>query len=75
VGRANGARVRRWFQDTNAGWSAVRADPRLPVPNTLLDQAHQTMERNLFAMTGFHHPGGRQQAWLTGVAHLYNLVP
>jgi hypothetical protein len=26
-------------------------------------------------MKGFHHPGGSQQAFLTGFARLYNLVP
>ena len=26
-------------------------------------------------MKGFHHPDGSQQAFLTGLAHLYNLVP
>ena len=26
-------------------------------------------------MHGFHHPGGSQQAFLTGLAHLYNLIP
>src|SRR2546430_160735 len=75
VGMANGARVRRWFQDKKAGWYAVLADPRMPVTSTLLDQAHNTIERKLFAMKGFHHPGGSQQAFLTGLAHLYNLVP
>jgi hypothetical protein len=39
------------------------------------DQAHNTSERKLFAMKGFHHPDGSQQAFLTGLAHLYNLVP
>jgi hypothetical protein len=29
----------------------------------------------LFAMKGFHHPRGSQQAFLTGLAHLYNLIP
>ena len=33
------------------------------------------MARKLFAVKGFHHPGGSQQAFLTGLAHLYNLVP
>jgi len=28
----------------------------------------------LFAMKGFHHPGGSQKAFLTGLAHLYNLI-
>jgi hypothetical protein len=47
----------------------------MPVTNTLLDQAHNAFERKLCAMKGFHHPGGSQQAFLTGLAHLYNLVP
>jgi hypothetical protein len=38
-----------------------------------LDQAHNAIERKLFAMKGFHHPGGSQRAFLTGLAHLYNL--
>jgi hypothetical protein len=75
AGVANGARVRRWFQDKKAGWYAVLADPQMPVTSTLLDQAHNTIERKLFAMKGFHHPSGNQQAFLTGLAHLYNLVP
>jgi hypothetical protein len=75
AGTANGARVRCWFQDKKAGWYAVLADPQMPVTSTLLDQAHNAIERKLFAMKGFHHPGGSQQAFLTGLAHLYNLVP
>jgi hypothetical protein len=75
AGAANGERVRRWFQDKKAGWYAVLADPRMPVTSTFLDRAHHTIERKLFAMKGFHHPGGSQQAFLTGLAHLYNLVP
>src|ERR671929_208848 len=75
AGAANGERVRRWFQDKKAGWYTVLADPRMPATSTLLDQAHNALERKLFAMKGFHHPGGSQQAFLTGLAHLYNLVP
>jgi hypothetical protein len=75
AGAANGACVRRWFQEKKAGWYAVLADPQMPVSSTLLDQAHNAIERKLFAMKGFHHLGGRQQAFLTGLAHLYNLVP
>jgi hypothetical protein len=26
-------------------------------------------------MKGLHHPGGSQRAFLTGLAHLYNLIP
>ena len=69
AGPANGARVRRWFQDKKAGWYAVLADPQMPVTSTLLDQAHNTIERKLFAMKGFHHPGAVSRhfsrGWLT----------
>src|SRR5229473_4906982 len=75
AGMANGERVRRWFQEKKAGWYTVLADPRMPVTSTLLDQAHNAIERKLFAMKGFHHPDGSQQAFLTGLAHLYNLIP
>ena len=43
--------------------------------HTLLDQAHNAIDRKLFSMKGFHHPGGSQAAFLTGLAHLYNLLP
>jgi hypothetical protein len=75
AGAANGERVRRWFHEKKAGWYAVLEDPRMPVTSTLLDQAHNAIDRKLFMMKGFHHPGGSQQAFLTGLAHLYNLVP
>jgi hypothetical protein len=75
AGAANGERVRRWFQEKKAGWYAVLADPQMPVTSTLLDQAHNAIERKLFMMKGFHHPKGSQQVFLTGLAHLYNLVP
>src|SRR5262249_32485223 len=75
AGPANGERVRRWFQDKKAGWYAVLADPQMPVTSTVLDQAHNAIDRKLFMMKGFHHPGGSQAAFLTGLAHLYNLIP
>jgi hypothetical protein len=75
AGPANGERVRRWMQEKKAGWYAVLEDPQMPVTSTLLDQAHNAIERKLFAMKGFHHPTGSQQAFLTGLAHLYNLIP
>jgi hypothetical protein len=75
AGEANGERVRRWFEEKKAGWYVVLADPQMPVTSTLLDQAHNAIERKLFAMKGFHHPKGSQQAFLRGLAHLYNLVP
>jgi hypothetical protein len=75
VGEAHGARVRQWFQAKKAGWYTVLADPQMPAMSTVLDQAHNAIDRKLFAMKGFHRPGGSQAAFLTGLAHLYNLIP
>jgi hypothetical protein len=75
AGAANGKRVRHWFHEKKAGWYAVLEDPQMPVTSTLLDQAHNAIDRKLFMMKGFHHTGGSQQAFLVGLAHLYNLVP
>jgi hypothetical protein len=75
AGAANGERVRQWCQEKKAGWYTVLEDPHRPVTSTLLDQAHHAIDRKLFMMKGFHHPTGHQQAFLRGLAHLYNLVP
>jgi len=75
VGEDHGERVRHWFQDKKAGWYAVLEDPRMPAMSTVLDQAHNAIDRKLFMMKGFHHPGGSQAAFLTGLAHLSNLIP
>ena len=50
-------------------------DPKMPAMSTLLDQTHNAIDRKLFAMKGFHHPGGSQQYFLNGLALLYDLVP
>jgi hypothetical protein len=75
AGAANGERIGHWIQEKKAGWYAVLEDSRMPATSTRLDQAHHAIERKLFAMKGFHHPHGSQQTFLTGLAHLYNLVP
>jgi len=75
VGADHGERVRHWFQNKKAGWYTVLADPRMPAMSTLLDQAHNAIDRKLFMMKGFHHPSGSQAVFLTGLAHLYNLIP
>ena len=75
VGAEHGERVRHWFQAKKAGWYTGLADPQMPAMSTSLDQAHNAIDRKLFAMKGFHHAGGSQAAFLTGLAHLYNLIP
>jgi hypothetical protein len=75
LGEAHGERIRHWFETKKAGWYAVLEDPKMPAMSTVLDQAHNAMDRKLFAMKGFHHSDGSQAAFLTGLAHLYNLIP
>ena len=75
VGEEHSERVQKWFGDKKSGWYAVLEDPKMPAMSTLLDQAHNAIDRKLFAMKGFHHPDGSQAAFLTGLAHLYNLIP
>jgi hypothetical protein len=74
-GEEHGERVRSWMEDKKPGWYAVLEDTQMPAMSTALDQAHNTMDRKLFNMKGFHHAGGSQAAFLTGLAHLYNLIP
>jgi len=47
----------------------------MPMTSTLLDQAHNAIDRKLFAMKGLHHPDGNQQAFLRELVPLYNLDP
>src|SRR6266849_3653196 len=54
VGAEHGERVRHWFQEKKAGWYAVLADPKMPASSTLLDQAHNAIDRKLFMMKAFH---------------------
>jgi hypothetical protein len=75
VGAEHSERVRQWFQAKKAGWYTVLADPQMPAMRTVLDHAHNAIDRTLFAMKGFHHPGGSHAAFLTGLVHLYNLIP
>ena len=51
AGAANGERVRRWFRDKKAGWYTVLADPQMPVTSTLLDQAHNAIDRKLLVVS------------------------
>src|SRR5207253_1949485 len=53
VGVEHGERVRHWFQEKKPGWYAVLADPKMPASSTLLDQAHNAIDRKLFMMKGF----------------------
>jgi hypothetical protein len=75
AGPATGERVRRGGQDKKAGGYPGLAAPQRPVTSALREQAHNALERTLFARQEVHHPGGSPQAFLPELAHLYNLVP
>jgi hypothetical protein len=75
AGQENGQRIRQWIGRKKEGWYVLLRDPQLPATSTLLDQAHNALDRKLFMMKGFHHPEGSQRQFLTGLAMLYNFVP
>lgn len=75
AGQENGERIHQWIGRKKEGWYVLFRDPHLPASSTLLDQAHNALDRKLFMMKGFHHPEGSQPQFLTGLASLYNLVP
>ena len=72
AGQANGERIRQWITRKKDGWYTLFRNPELPATSTLLDQAHNALDRKLFMMKGFHHPEGNQRQFLTGLALLYN---
>ena len=47
AGAANGARLRRWIRAKKGDWYAVLEAPRMAVTSTLLDQAHNVIDRKL----------------------------
>ena len=75
AGQENGERIRQWITRKKEGWYVLVRHPDLPPTSTLLDQAHNALDRKLFMMKGFHHPDGSQSQFLVGVALLYNFVP
>jgi hypothetical protein len=75
AGEAIGKRIRDWFQTRKPGWFVLVNDPQIPTTSTLLDQAHNMVDRKLFMMKGFHHKGGIPTTFLTALALLYNFVP
>lgn len=71
----NGERISEWIEEKKAGWFALLEDANMPATSTLLDQAHNAVDRKLFMMKGFHHPKGNQEQFINGLAILHNLIP
>ncbi len=75
AGAENGKRIIEWIRSKKDGWYKLFEDSRIPAMSTLLDQAHNAVDRKLFMMKGFHHPDGKQQDFLNAMAILYNIIP
>src|SRR5262249_12795268 len=75
AGPAKCARGGGWGEGKRGGGDAGLADPQMPVTRTLLDQAHNALERKLCAMERGQHAKGSQKAFLRGRGPPYNLVP
>ncbi len=75
AGAENAEKIIEWIRSKKDGWYKLFEDPRIPAMSTLLDQAHNAIDRKLFMMKGFHHPDGSQQAFLNAMAILYNIIP
>lgn len=75
AGEANGTKIREWIQTKKTGWFAVVEHSQMPATSTLLDQAHNMVDRKLFMMKGFHHKEAIPTAFLTTLALLYNFIP
>jgi hypothetical protein len=75
TGVANGETIRTWIRKKKAGWYTLFRDSQIPTTSTLLDQAHNAVDRKLFMMKGFHHEEGNQNMFLICLAILYNLIP
>jgi hypothetical protein len=70
-----GLEVKEWIERKKLGWFELLRHPAMPSTTTLLDQAHNTIDRKLFAMKGFHQNSPHQKQYLNGFALLYNFVP
>ena len=75
TGTANGETIRAWIGKKKAGWYTLFQDSQMPTTSTLLDQAHNAVDRKLFMMKGFHHEEGSQNMFIICLAMLYNMIP
>ena len=75
AGKELGTSTKEWIERKKQGWFAWVRHPKMPSTTTLLDQAHNALDRKLFAMKGFHQDSSHQKQYLNGFALLYNFVP
>lgn len=75
AGTENADRISEWIKEKKTGWFALLEDVNIPATSTLLDQAHNAVDRKLFMMKGFHHKKGSQEQFINALAILHNLIP
>lgn len=75
AGNDIGTAVKEWIGRKKEGWFEQIRHPQMPSTTTLLDQAHNALDRKLGMMKGFHQDSEHQKVFLNGLALLYNFVP
>jgi hypothetical protein len=75
AGNEIGTAIKEWIGRKPEGWFELIRHPQMPSTTTLLDQAHNALDRQLIAMKGFHQDSECQKAFLKGLALRYNFVP
>jgi hypothetical protein len=72
AGQAQRLRLQEWVTQKKPGWYAVYANRQMPRTTTWVDQAHNTLDRKLFMMKGFHHPlNSGESGYNSAVPHSY----
>lgn len=75
AGNPNAESIAERISRKKAGWFTILSCPDMPDTSVRVDQAHNTPDRKLFMMKGFHHPEGSQRLFINGLAVLYNFIP
>jgi hypothetical protein len=75
AGEANALSIKEWIAQKKQGWFETLRHPNIPNTSTLLDQAHNQIDRKLFMMKHFHHKEGNKEPFINALAILYNFIP
>ena len=75
AGATNALAIKDWFAQKKEGWFITLQNRPMPKTSTLLDQAHNHLDRKLFMMQHFHHQEGNKTRFINALAILYNIIP
>lgn len=75
AGATNALAIKDWIAQKKAGWFTTLRNRQMPKTSTLLDQAHNHINRKLFMMQHFHRQGENKTRFINALAILYNIIP